>query len=788
MGRRSEGYSAGPGNAGSGLADPMPPSDTELVMASRASDSAAYAVLYQRHVVAARGLARQLVRGRAEADDVVAESFARVFAQLKRGRGPDSAFRPYLLTTVRRVAYDRLRAEGKLVISGEMEAFDPGVPFADPALADLERTMISRAYASLPERWRAVLWHTEIEGARPAEVAALLGLTANGVAALAYRAREGLRQAYLQMHLSGVARGECRPTAAKLGAYVRGGLAKRETAAVAAHLDQCADCRAVYLELADVNVALRGVVAPVVLGPAAAAYIAAASHHAGGALVWIGGRLLWFRHAPKSQQVATAGIAAAAVAGLVALGFALTAHQVPVTKAAPPPVRRTAAAPPSAPPPVPPPVPAPKPVPPPKPVPRQRPALARVLAPPPRITPPTSRIVPTPTPTPSPRPSPRPRPPVPPAPVPLTALINPVGGLLPSGSGIVEFTVTNAGHRSSGQITAGVALPAGVSYVDPPIAGGWTCVTAAGGATCTHGPLSAGAVATGYLPVTVAASAQPGAVPVITVRGAGGSAVTAAAKTGVTTGGMRARFAATGQDTVVTAGAALCGQGSGDGWISRWDTGWPWRRGSCWRPSAATVTLPGQVLWAGLYWSGSDRQAQAQPGQAQAQPGQVIELRAPGGAVEPVSASDTGVVTGPDGDPEFTSFADVTTMVAQYGAGTWTAALPDRNTGCYRYDWYWPRQSIAPGWALVVVTTDPSALPGTQVMVLDGTATVGPSLSVPLDALPPGPDATVQTVRWTPSGPLQASYAQNLAESPSVTFSTADVPYLAGVIAVSDPP
>jgi hypothetical protein len=130
----------------------------------------------------------------------------------------------------------------------------------------------------------------------------------------------------------------------------------------------------------------------------------------------------------------------------------------------------------------------------------------------------------------------------------------------------------------------------------------------------------------------------------------------------------------------------------------------------------------------------------------------------------------------------------VTTVVAQYGAGTWTAALPHRNTGCYRYDWSWPRQSIAPGWALVVVTTDPSALPGTQVMVLDGTAAVGPSLSVPLDALPPGPDAIVQTVRWTPSGPLHTSYAQNLAESPSVTFSTADVPYLAGVIAVSDPP
>jgi RNA polymerase sigma factor (sigma-70 family) len=801
MGRRSDGYPADSGTAGPGLADPMPPSDAELVTASRTSDSAAYAVLYQRHVVAARGLARQLVRGRAEADDVVAESFARVLAQLKRGGGPDSAFRPYLLTTVRRVAYDRLRAEGKLVISGEMEAFDPGVPFADPALADLERTMISRAYASLPERWRAVLWHTEIEGARPAEVAALLGLTANGVAALAYRAREGLRQAYLQMHLSGVARGECRPTAAKLGAYVRGGLAKRETAAVAAHLDQCADCQAVYRELADVNVALRGVVAPVVLGPAAAAYIAAASHHAGGALAWFGGRLLWFRHAPKSQQAATAGIAAAAVAGLVVLGLALTAHQAPVTKAAPAPVRRTVTAAPS--------VPSPKPVPPPKPVPRPTPALARVLAPPPRVSPPPPRVappprvVPTPKPPPTPKPSPTPSPrlTVPPPPVPLTALINPVGGLLPGGSGIVEFTVTNAGDRSSGQITAGVSLPAGVSYVDPPIGGGWTCVTVADGAVCTHGPLAAGAVATGYLPVTVAASAQPGAVPVITIRGAGGPAVTAAAKTGVTTGGMRARFAATGQDTVVIAGAALCGQGQGDDWISRWDPGWPWGRDTCRRPSAATVTLPGQVLWAGLYWSGPDRQpqaqsgqAQAQSGQAQAQPAQVVELRAPGGAVESVAANDTGVVTAPDGGGEFTSFADVTAMVAQYGAGTWTAAQPDQNAPGACWYWprqsiaYWPRQSIAPGWALVVVTTDPSALPGTQVMVLDGAAAVGPSWSVPLDALPPGPDANVQTVRWTPSGPQLTGYAQNLAESPSVTFSTADVPYLAGVIAVSDPP
>jgi hypothetical protein len=37
-------------------------------------------------------------------------------------------------------------------VTDEMEAFDPGVPFADPAVAGLERTMIADAFASLPER------------------------------------------------------------------------------------------------------------------------------------------------------------------------------------------------------------------------------------------------------------------------------------------------------------------------------------------------------------------------------------------------------------------------------------------------------------------------------------------------------------------------------------------------------------------------------------------------------------------------------------------------------------
>ena len=79
------------------------------------------------------------------------------------------------------------------------------------------------------------------------------------------------------MHLSGAGRDECRPVAARLGAYVRGGPAKRDAAVVAVHLDQCVECRRVIAEFGDVNVALKGIVAPIVLGPAAVAYLASAA-------------------------------------------------------------------------------------------------------------------------------------------------------------------------------------------------------------------------------------------------------------------------------------------------------------------------------------------------------------------------------------------------------------------------------------------------------------------------------------------------------------------------------
>src|SRR5215472_3659687 len=251
-------------------------SDADLIAAARSGDADAYGVLYERHAAAARRLASQIVKTPADADDVVAETFARVLYALRNGNGPAEAFRPYLLTAVRRVAIDLVSGQRRQIPTDDADLPDPGEPFDDPMVAGLERSLITRAFWSLPERWRAVLWHTEIEETRPAEVAALLGLSANGVSVLRRRAREGLKQAYLQLHLSDPAKAACTPFASKLGRYVRGGLSRRQAREVEKHLTDCADCTAACADLAAINDTLRGVLAPVVLGAAAAGYLASA--------------------------------------------------------------------------------------------------------------------------------------------------------------------------------------------------------------------------------------------------------------------------------------------------------------------------------------------------------------------------------------------------------------------------------------------------------------------------------------------------------------------------------
>ncbi|MEU6407747.1 hypothetical protein [Microbispora sp. NPDC046933] len=235
----------------------------ELLEAVRGGDTAAFGTLYRRHSAAARSLARQVVQSEDAVEDLLVETFARVLEVVRRGGGPASAFRPYLLASVRRYA-----------AAGVVDLADGDSLYVDPELAGLERSPLARAYRSLPERWRMLLWHMEIEDGRPAEAGPLLGLSGRGAAYLARRARQGLREAYLRLHLENGPRAECRPILSLIIRYVENGLPKQEAGAVDAHVAECIDCRSVFLQMVDLTQELRAVVGQLVAGPAVDDYLA----------------------------------------------------------------------------------------------------------------------------------------------------------------------------------------------------------------------------------------------------------------------------------------------------------------------------------------------------------------------------------------------------------------------------------------------------------------------------------------------------------------------------------
>ncbi|WP_143589915.1 sigma-70 family RNA polymerase sigma factor, partial [Streptomyces africanus] len=278
----------------------LPPSDADLIDRMRSGDDTAYEELFRRHAQAVRRYARTCCRDSHTADDLTAEVFARMLQAVRGGSGPEHAVRAYLLTSLRRVAASWTRsarreqlvddfavfaaqsARGSYVSGGD--TLDLGADVR--AMHDAEGSMAMRAFRSLPERWQAVLWHTEVEDESPGEVATLFGLDADGTRVLAGRAREGLKHACLQAHVSAAltADEDCAHYADQLGTYARGRLRTRAERGLRKHLEECAKCRLAATQLEEVAGGIPAVVPLAVIGWfGAAGYAKAAGLIAGGA-------------------------------------------------------------------------------------------------------------------------------------------------------------------------------------------------------------------------------------------------------------------------------------------------------------------------------------------------------------------------------------------------------------------------------------------------------------------------------------------------------------------------
>jgi DNA-directed RNA polymerase specialized sigma24 family protein len=232
--------------------EPATASEESLLRGARAGERAAVERLYARHVASARRLAT-ILAGPAAADDLVADSFARAFGQVRAGRGPSTSFRPLLLTTMRDL---HRAAEGAVVPPSDP---DPG--------PELDAAGATAALADLPGSWQQVLWHADVEGQSPEEIATLLGTTPAAVSSALDRGHDQLQGAYLDHHepTAPPVHEVCKYTRERLGRYVRGDLGRRSSAKVADHLVGCTPCSAARTEMEGAHKQLAGSLVPVVL-------------------------------------------------------------------------------------------------------------------------------------------------------------------------------------------------------------------------------------------------------------------------------------------------------------------------------------------------------------------------------------------------------------------------------------------------------------------------------------------------------------------------------------------
>lgn len=136
----------------------------QLLDEARAGDPAAFAALYVGHVLSVRRYARRLAGREHQAEDLVAEAFARTWAQLAMGRGPREAFAAYLRAVVLNLHLSALKRDRALRWVSDIEHAalanpdlaariaerDPG-----PEEATLERlfnTRLNEALSTLPDR------------------------------------------------------------------------------------------------------------------------------------------------------------------------------------------------------------------------------------------------------------------------------------------------------------------------------------------------------------------------------------------------------------------------------------------------------------------------------------------------------------------------------------------------------------------------------------------------------------------------------------------------------------
>lgn len=156
------------------------------------------------HLDALYHVALRLTRNRAEAEDVVQETYLRAFRSFGRFN-PGTNCRAWLFTILRNAFLNRVRGQGREVLEAEPErletpeALDEARPIAgSPEEVFLQSVLhgdVDRALKALPLPFREAVVLVDLEGLSYREVAEVVGCPIGTVMSRLWRGRALLRHA-----------------------------------------------------------------------------------------------------------------------------------------------------------------------------------------------------------------------------------------------------------------------------------------------------------------------------------------------------------------------------------------------------------------------------------------------------------------------------------------------------------------------------------------------------------------------------------------------------------------
>jgi RNA polymerase sigma-70 factor, ECF subfamily len=161
----------------------------------RDGDRGALEFLFRRYVDRVFGFSLALLRSREEAEEVVTDTFLRVFrfAPELRGQG---TFESWLLRIARNLCLDRLRRPRLLTLP--LENLGDASLLLAPA-DQMDRTslryLVEQALDRLPEEYRVALALRDVQGLSAREAAEVVGKGETAFRSLHQRARKALRDA-----------------------------------------------------------------------------------------------------------------------------------------------------------------------------------------------------------------------------------------------------------------------------------------------------------------------------------------------------------------------------------------------------------------------------------------------------------------------------------------------------------------------------------------------------------------------------------------------------------------